>query len=331
MASLDLTPASAPVAVLTGGAQGIGRATAPGLLRAGFHLVLLVRSHDRGMATRASLVSELGAPIEARVDWVVADLESGEAIGAATETLCARYPNIHLLVNNAGVVTRRHQLTAEGIERTLAVNHLAYVRVVRGVLPALLASVHQREGAAIQGDVPIGPQADVRIVQVSSDAHAKRLDLTAFSGPRGFSPYGAYAQTKLLNLFHTFDLAEALLPFGITANALHPGLISTGLLDSFFPPGPIGAPFRALARWKGKSVEEGARTPTLVATDPSIRGVTGGYFRRGAQANPAPVALDPVLRNGVRQWTESLVGFDWREGIPSLATELADAQRPPSA
>lgn len=317
MPERNSTPRTPPVALLTGGAQGIGRATAPGLLRAGFRLLVVVRSEARGREVQSSLEGELGEEAGSRVEPVVADLESGDAIQAACEVILERHPRLHLLVNNAGVVTRRYGETAEGVERTLAVNHLAYVRVVRGVLPGLLAAAED-------------PAADVRIVQVSSDAHAKRFDLTAFQGPRGFSPYGAYAQSKLLNLYHTFDLAEALAPWRVTANALHPGLISTGLLASFFPPGPLGAPFRALSRWVGKSTEEGARTSIFAATSPVLRGMTGRYLRRETEAEPAPVARDSELRRGVKIWTEGLLGFDWREGIPAAPNQV-DENGSPSA
>jgi retinol dehydrogenase 12 len=314
-------PPAPRVALLTGGAQGIGFATAPAILEAGYHLVLLVRSEPRGAETRRALAARMGGPLDNRVSWVVADLESGEEIAAAMGALVERHPHVHLLVNNAGIVTRRHEKTPEGFERTLAVNHLGYVRILEGVLPALLAAAHASSVEAPSAADPsaANPSADVRVVQVSSDAHARRLDLTAFEGPKGFSPYGAYAQSKLLNLLHSFDLAPVLAPHGITINAVHPGLIATGLLESFFPPGPLGAPLRWLSRAVGKPTSEGAETPSLAATSPRFANVTGRYLRRGAEAEPAPVARDPELQAGVREWTAQRVGFDWRSAIPQRA------------
>jgi len=308
---------SRPVAVITGASQGIGRFTALGLAEAGFQVAVVARSTARGRETVEDLAEAHGSPgASGSFEWVAADLAREHDIEEAAGELLARHPRISLLVNNAGVVARKYGSTPEGLERTLVVNHLAPVRLTHALLPGILAA-----GAA---GTPsrTGTSGGARIVILSSGAHAKRLDLTAFEGPRGYSGLHAYAQSKLLNLLHAFDLARVLAGTGVTVNAVHPGLVGTGLLDSFLPEGLVRRTLSPVLRLVSKSPEEGARTPVHVATSPEVAGITGRYFVRESLADPAPAALDPENQQGVRRWTEGLTGIDWGR-VPESEEPLA--------
>jgi NAD(P)-dependent dehydrogenase (short-subunit alcohol dehydrogenase family) len=299
-----------PVAVVTGASQGIGRFTALGIAEAGFHVTVVARSEARGRETVEDLSEALGVaegsgPFAGPFDWVAADLAREHDIERAARELLARHPRISLLVNNAGIVSRKYGAAPEGLERTLVVNHLAPVRLTHALLPALLAA--GAEGTPSR----TGTSGGARIVILSSGAHAKRLDLTAFEGPRGYSGLHAYAQSKLLNLLHAFDLARVLAGTGVTVNAVHPGLVGTGLLDSFVPAGVLRRALSPVLRLVSRTPEEGARTSVLVATSPELAGVSGRYFAKEAPADPAPAALDPENQQGVRRWTEGLTGIDW--------------------
>jgi NAD(P)-dependent dehydrogenase (short-subunit alcohol dehydrogenase family) len=285
-----------PVAVVTGSNRGIGRALAGALGERGYHLVLLCRTEAKGRDTVRELERETGAR---GMDWLAADLEDPEALRAAAEDAARRFTRIHLLVNNAGLVSRRYRETATGVEATLAVNHLAQVRFTLPLLPFL------RAGALDEGEA--------RIINVSSGAHARRFDPGAFDGPRGFSPGKAYAQSKLLNLLFTFDLAPRLETLGIRVNAVHPGLVNTHLLRTFLPGGLLAKPLSALVGMVSQTPEEGARTPLFAATDPGLQGVSGRYFRKEKEAEPASVARDPGTREDARRWTAGLTGMDWGE------------------
>jgi len=282
------------VAVVTGANRGIGRALAGALGERGYHLVLLCRTEAKGRDTARELERETTAN---GVDWLAADLEDPEAVRRAAEDAARRFPRIHLLVNNAGLVSRRYRETATGVEATLAVNHLAQVRFTLPLLPSL------RAGALADGEV--------RIINVSSGAHARRFNPGAFDGPRGFSPGKAYAQSKLLNLLFTFDLAPRLEELGIRVNAVHPGLVNTHLLRTFLPGGLLAKPLSALVGMVSQTPEEGARTPVFAATDPGLRGISGRYFRKEREAEPAPVARDPGTQEEARRWTAGLTGMDW--------------------
>ncbi len=296
-------PSNSPVAVITGASRGIGYEVALGLGQAGFRVVVVARSPESTREVVEDLTDDLGAP---RFEGVHAELTREDQILAAARAILDRNPSIHLLVNNAGVAERRYARTHEGVEKTLAVNHLAPVRLTHALLPALL-----RAGEAG------GERGGARILNVTSQAHARQLDLTAFEGPKGYSGLHAYRQSKLLNVIHAFDLARRLLGTGVTVNAVHPGLVGTGLLYDFLPAGPVRRIMTPLLRAVSLRPEEGARTPLLAATSPELAGVTATYFRKEAPAEPAPVAEDREIQDGVRLWTRGLTGVDWGE-IPGL-------------
>jgi NAD(P)-dependent dehydrogenase (short-subunit alcohol dehydrogenase family) len=291
------------VAVITGANRGIGAATALGLARAGLHVTLVARTASRGQEAAEELAEEAG-PGSGGFSWVAGDLGRADAVERVAAELLDQHPRIHLLVNNAGVMNRRFRLTADGLEETLAVNHLATVRLTHRLLPALLAA------AQGPGEAPFGA-AESRIVILSSGAHARRLDLTAFEGPKGYAGRHAYGQSKLLNLLHAFDLARRLEGSGVQVNAVHPGLVGTGLLYDFLPDGVVRRLLTPVLRLVSRTPEEGARTPLRVALDPALAGVAGRYFRDEDEADPAPVARDREIQEGVRAWTHGLTGVDW--------------------
>jgi retinol dehydrogenase 12 len=300
-------PTTSPVAVITGASRGIGYEVALGLGHAGFRVVALARTPESAREVVEELEDDLGAP---RFEGVAAELAREDEIRGAAHAILDRHPAIDLLVNNAGVADRRYTRTPEGFERTLAVNHLAPVRLTHALLPALL-----RAGARI--GTRGAPPGGARILNVTSQAHARQLDLTAFEGPKGYSGLHAYRQSKLLNVIHAFDLARRLRGTGVTVNAVHPGLVGTGLLYDFLPAGPVRRIMTPLLRAVSLRPEEGARTPLLAATSPELAGVTATYFRKEAPAEPAPVAEDREVQDGVRLWTRGLIGVDWGE-IPGV-------------
>ncbi|TVP76807.1 MAG: SDR family NAD(P)-dependent oxidoreductase [Gemmatimonadales bacterium] len=282
------------LAVITGANRGIGRATAAGLARAGFETVLWCRTPEQAEAAVVDL--EERSRLD-RFSPMAGDLADPDAIRDGVGRLRARYQQIHLLVNNAGVVANEYREAPDGHELTLAVNHLAPVRLTLGLLPSLLVS----RGA--------------RIVTLASAAHDKAFDPSRLKGPAGFRGRKAYTQSKLLNFLFTFDLAERLEGSGVSANVVHPGVVSTGLLQDFVGGGALGAPVRALMGTVGSSPDKGARTTLRVATDPILTGVTGRYFRGRQEATPPDAALDREARDQARRWTAELTGLDWAEVV----------------
>ncbi len=197
------------VCVVTGASSGIGRATARALARLGATLALVGRDRGRGEETVAALRAESGS---AAVALFLADLSSQAEIRRLGAELCDRYPAIHVLVNNAGVVNLRRSTTADGIETVFAVNHLAYFLLTHLLLARLRAS------------------APARIVNVASDAHRfGRIDLDDLGHARRYRAMRVYGASKLANILFTYELARRLDGTGVTANCLHPGAVATRL------------------------------------------------------------------------------------------------------
>ncbi len=247
-------------AVVTGANSGIGLETARGLLRQGFQVVLLCRSETRANAARADLVASVpGAP----VDIVLCDLGLQADVRRAAAELIDRLERLDVLVNNAGITLRSREVTAEGHDAMLAVNHLGPFLLTNLLLPLLEAS------------------APARIVNLASEAHkVGRLRLDDLEATRGYGLLGfpRYGETKLMNILFTRQLACRLAGTGVTANAVHPGGVRTNLGA---PPKVVGAVVGMFL----KPPEVGARTSLHVATDPGLTTVTGRYFARASTAD----------------------------------------------
>jgi len=254
------------VCVVTGANGGIGRATALALAAQGATVALVCRRADAGRAARDEIIRATGSD---EVHLLLADLSAQAEVRRAAAELLGSFDRIHVLVNNAALYTRRRRVTVDGIEAQWAVNHLAPFLLTNLLLGRLTES------------------APARVVTVSSNAHRDaRLrwdDLTRERGRyRGLAMYSA---TKLANLLFTRELARRTLGSGVTANALHPGVVATELLLNGFPPLRL---FRRFLR----TPEQGAATAVHLAASPEVEGVTGEYFVDGRIVAPDPAARD---------------------------------------
>jgi NAD(P)-dependent dehydrogenase (short-subunit alcohol dehydrogenase family) len=205
-----------------------------------------------------AVASEIAAGGPVKTDVVTADLSSQDSIRVAAGQLRERYPRLHVLINNAGIITRRRELSVDGIEMQFAVNHLAYFLLTRLLLDRLKAG------------------APSRVINVTSGAHAgATLDFDDLQNERRYDPNRVYAQSKLANILFTYELARRLSGTRVTANCLHPGVIATGLLADYMGI-PVAGP--ALARTFGATPEEGAETSIYLASSPEVERETGKYF-----------------------------------------------------
>ncbi len=272
------------ISVVTGATSGIGKWIALGLARAGHRVVLVAR--DRTRAEAAAGWIEALAPAAA-IEIELADLSSLASTKAAAAAIATRHPTIDVLVNNAGVFCPRRELTGEGLELVIAVNHLAPFVLTAGVLPALRAS-----GAA-------------RIVNIgSSTADHAGIDPDDLQGERSWGMVRAYSQSKLALTMVTLAWARRLHGSSVVANVVHPGAVATGLVRAR---GPIGIAWRLMAPFL-LTPEAGADTPLHVALSPEFAAITGAYVKRRRIVRPNPLALDPVLVELVWDATEALAG-----------------------
>jgi len=272
---------SGPLILITGSSDGIGLETARQLARHGADVILHGRRPDRVLAARQAVESLCG---RAMPEPIVADLSSlSSAAGIAFE-LARREVFPEVLINNAGVFAKQLELSPDGIELSMAVNHFAHF--------VLTMSLLHQPGCRLR-----------RIINVSSIAHNRgRIELDDLTmRKRRFDAYGMYAASKLANVLFTVELAERLRG-RVSVNALHPGVVSTKLLtEGFGMTGP-------------DSVADGAATSVMLALDPEYAHVTGQYFAACRPAPMNPVAHDRVLSQAF--FAETLRIAQNKKGLP---------------
>jgi retinol dehydrogenase 12 len=283
------------IAVVTGATSGIGQETAVGLASRGAQVVLVGRDRDRAEAARKDVSERSGNP---NVDVLLADFASLEAVRGLAREFCERYPALHLLVNNAGVVMTQRTLTVDGYETTLAVNHLAPFLLTHLLRERLLAG------------------APSRVVNVASDAHLLARSGFDFDDPMSERKFGfpgfvtgmrVYGYSKLANILFTAELAKRLAGSGVTANCLHPGVVATNIFAAFG--GPTGKIFSVLLRPFMLSPADGAKTSIYLASSPEVANVTGKFFDKCREVQPAPAAQDAAAAKRLWETSAKLTGL----------------------
>jgi NAD(P)-dependent dehydrogenase (short-subunit alcohol dehydrogenase family) len=268
------------VCVITGATSGIGRVAAERLAGMGARLVLVARDRARGEATLARLRAI--APAAAHRAHL-ADLSRIAEMKRVAAEIAAAEPRIDLLVNNAGALFGARRLTEDGLERSFAVNHLAYVVLAHGLREALRAA------------------APARVVNTASTMHRLAwLDLDDLQYARFYNGVFAYARSKLCNVLFTRELARRWAGSGVTVNCFHPGFTRTRFGNQS---GLFWAPLVFAAKAFAIPPAWGARTLIHLATSPEVADVTGGYFVRCRLARPSRSAEDDDMAR--RLWDES--------------------------
>ncbi len=286
MTATSVRPMAGRVCVVTGASSGIGKATSVALAGLGATVVLVCRDRTRGEAARADVAAVTGE--SPRPSLELADLSSMEQVKGLATRLAA-LARIDVLINNAGLVVARRQLTADGFELSLAVNHLAPFLLTNLLLPSLTAS------------------APARVVTVSSIAHrAAMLDVDDLQCERRYLAMLAYANSKLANVLFTRELARRLDRSKVTANCLHPGTVRTGFGDT-------GALWLRLGLAVGGGVlrtpESGSATSVYLASAPEMAGQTGGYYVNAKRRHPSRKARDDALARQLWDASARLTGL----------------------
>ena len=265
------------VCLVTGATDGHGRAVASGLAASGADLVLLGRSAEKCRRVQAEIAAESGGKSP---EILLCDLASREAVDrAASEYLASGRP-LHVLVNNAGLVSQARTTNAEGIELTFAVNYLSMFQLTLRLLPRLLES------------------APARIVNVSSDTYRMAtLDFDDLQLERGYSFMRAYGRSKLAITWFTLELARRLEGRGVTVNAVDPGPVASNIGAN--NPGLAYRIARPVIRRLFPSPERAARTALMLATDPALEHSSGGYYR-SLRRRERPLAFD--AQTSARLW-----------------------------
>ena len=276
------------ICLITGATSGIGLVTARELAARGATVALVGRDETRARAAAEAIRQQTG---NSEVDYLLADFSSQAAIRGLAEAFRRRYGALHVLVNNAGVICWNRQETVDKLEMTFAVNHLAPFLLTNLLLDTLRAS------------------APARVVTVASDAHMGATipfdDLQQTWG--SYQWLRVYGQSKLANILFTYALARRLAGSGVTANALHPGVVATRIYRSqnrlFNFAAMRVMPVFAL------SPEKGARTSVYLASAPEVAAVSGQYFVKRRPKRSWKTSYDEAVQE--RLWTvsEQLTGL----------------------
>jgi retinol dehydrogenase 14 len=273
--------------LVTGGTGGIGRATATGLAALGGRVGITGRDEARTEAAAAGIRAATG---NAAVDAFAADMSAQAGVRGLAAQVAGTYPRLDVLVNNVGGFWAHRHVTADGLERTFALNHLAPFLLTNLLLGRLTAS------------------APARVVTVSSGAQASgRINFEDLQGERNYSGQRAYSQSKLANVMFTYELARRLDGTGVTATVLHPGVVRTsfGAEDqaAYF------AVMSRVARLFMKTPAQGAVTSIYLASSPEVEGVTSQYFAGRKPKTASKASYDTTAAARLWQASAGLAGL----------------------
>ncbi len=275
------------VCLVTGANSGIGRETALGLASAGAKVVMLARNEQKGEAAREYIISESS---NKDVNLVLCDLSNMQEIRRFAQQFLEDYDKLDVLINNAGAVFSKRNVTSEGFERTLAVNYLAPFLLTHELLRLLKSS------------------APARVINLTSGLHSKaKLDLDDIQSETRYKGMDTYQTTKLMVLLFSYKLARILQGTGVTVNAVSPGFVATNLgrnsgsLMSRIMFGMM-KPFQI-------SPKEGAATSLYAATSIELEGVTGKHFAKSQETDTSTISHDASLQDDLWTRTISMLGL----------------------
>ena len=285
------------VAVVTGATGGMGRVIALELARRGMHVVTIARDPRRAEA----LQHEIDETTDGVLEVITGNLSHRAGITAAATAIRSRHGAIDVLVNNAGAHYPERRLSPDGIEMHIAVDFLA------GYGLTLLLEDHLRRGRARVVNVASDTLRDSRQVKLFGRPRPATVDstqlddLAALNPAAGFVPFEAYARAKLLTVVAGYDLVRS---FGgdVTVNALHPGIVATGIIDDLVP--TALRPLRGVIRRFLLSPEQGAAPVLRLATDPAMHGVTGRYFVQDRDVATPAVSYDRDVQQRLAATTD---------------------------
>ncbi len=270
------------VCLVTGSSSGIGFVTARDLATLGATMVMLCRNRTKGEAVQAEIKEASG---NAQVDLIVADLSELSQVRRAAHEFKQRYTQLHVLINNAGGMNAERKVTSEGLEATFATNYLASFLLTHLLLDVLLVST------------------PARIINVSATGHKiGKIDFTDLQGERHYNALKAYTQSKLAQIYFTYELAERLAGTGVTVNALDPGHVVSHFNDS--TKGLLHVIAEVIYFFDGRSAEQGAQTTLYLATESAVERVSGKYFSNCKQTPSSRRSYNVAVRH--RLWNVSL-------------------------
>lgn len=280
--------------IITGGNAGIGKATAIGLAKQGHHIVITSRSKEKAEPAVAEIKKESGTN---KVEYVLLTLNSFKNVRESAAEIKSRFPKIDVLINNAGTYYSDLELSEDGIEQTLATNHVGHF-----LFTSLLMDNLKEAGSA-------------RIINLASMAHksAKKLDLEDINYQNsGYSGWMSYARSKICNILFTRELGKRLEGSGINAYSIHPGGVRTEIAEK-------NSGFFSKWGWRLMkpfmiTVEDGAATSIYLASSDEVKDVTGHYYHKCKQVHGSSLSRDMDLASALWEKSEELIGEKFNLG-----------------
>jgi NAD(P)-dependent dehydrogenase (short-subunit alcohol dehydrogenase family) len=271
--------------LITGATSGLGKATALALAKKGMEVLIAGRDAERTETTAQWLKQKSGNPA---VSFYLADLSSLASIRQLAAEVKRSHARLDVLVNNAGGIFAKREVTVDGFERTWATNHLAYFVLTQELLEPLKAS------------------RPARIVNVASIAHLDAvLDFGDLQGEKNYGAMRAYSLSKLANIMFTYALARRMQGTGVTANCLHPGLVGTN----------FGQQGGSWIKWLMTAARpfltppgRGAKTSIYLASSPKVEGVSGNYYEKCRAIKSSALSYDTALQERLWDVTEKMAG-----------------------
>jgi NAD(P)-dependent dehydrogenase (short-subunit alcohol dehydrogenase family) len=273
--------------LVTGATNGIGKIAALELARQGAHVALVARNQAKGEAVLAEIRKATG---NTNLELYLADLSSMAEIRKLASEFKAKHASLDVLINNAGAYYNERKLSADGLEMTFALNHIAYFLLTNLLLDTLKAA----------------PKA--RVVSVSSAAHLSgKIKFDNLQGEKKFNGWQAYSDSKLENVLFTIELARRLEGSNVTANCLHPGFVKTAFGSG--NTGFIASLLSVAQNLVAITPEAGADTIIYLASSSDVEGVTGKYFEKRKVKASSPASLDQSTQKKLWDVSAKLTGL----------------------
>jgi len=278
------------ICLITGATSGIGKAVAFALAKRNYELILLGRNEEKAKKVCCDIKNKT---LNDKVDYFICDLSSLQDVRSTAEKIKGVYDRIDVLINNAGAKYLRHQLTKEGIELTLATNHLGHFMLTLSLI----------------GLLKNAPSA--RIINVSSGAHYEGNGvieniLTAHN----YDGRKQYSNSKLANVLFTYALADKLKGRGIVVNAVDPGGVATNFARNNGLWHWMKHRIYYLKKNKLHRPEQGAETLVFQASANNVNGITSKYFVDKKEKRSSDISYDKALQNKIWELSVKLSGID---------------------
>ncbi len=266
------------ICLVTGSSSGLGKATALGLAQLGATVILGCRDKQRGEAALAEIKIASGNQM---VELMLIDLSLQHSVRSIIAEFESRFDRLDVLINNAGVFKNQRILTVDGLETMFATNHLG---------PFLLTNLLMNK---------LKSSSSARILSITAPSTTP-LDFDDLQGEKKFNAYTAFGASKMCNLLFTYELARRLEGTHITANAIHPGLVKSGIMRE------AAAPVRWLTYLISTAPQKAAETPIYYASSPEVEGITGMFFKDKQAIDSNPYSKNQEIQKHLWEISVSL-------------------------